>query len=461
MKEIKYCIIAFLLIICFFSCSIESETSSEFTLYLPSAEELFDEPQHALSVGYYARVFLLSKEKLQKLGVNNFYLEKKIQMSQSEPMVIENISTGKYKLLVSIGKKNSNNNDLVVSGYAESNVFEVLPGSVTKVKLTYTVTPFTVETSLVGRNIKGVKTIATNVYASGRFLSYTGTYTGTTLDLTGSLYPFANFTVNSMGRGYNYTGFGAPGNCMFINSNRGIIKWNLGVGFDTSFTAALGQISIIESYSYADGNNVAIYFKSKNGLGGCYQDGTDAWLNIDLTNILAGTPVYSIAISQAHISGYFATKFGAFRFPQDILSGYNGGSTPDYMSSVIFFNIIKNGNVLPILSLSTTGDIIYIGTTDGVYKADLNGTTGNVENPVLIPETRGSRITKIEINPGPPIRVAFASDYYLYVYNNNTKNVLSYPFCSGVPGSVNAMNWNQASGDLFIAGSKGISVLPF
>ncbi|MBN2442528.1 MAG: hypothetical protein JXJ04_14330 [Spirochaetales bacterium] len=424
---------------------------------------------------YFAHVYLLVGNELFPLGGSNNYVEKGLdEEADQEIILVENIPAGQYSLWLGIGTKRAENGAFNVHYYYESSEFELVAGSTTHIDCVLLDCPFDKALNVLGENINGavINTIGANpttLYASGpkNLYSFSGVYNGPDFNVV-ELYnetDFPNYSINSVSKGLNYTGVGAPTNYLFLSTTIGISKWDGNATIDNTFSAGLGEVNVLRSLAYPDGNNLSVYFQRNGGLGGVAQDAltpTD-WVNVDYTEFLKDQLVWDFCVTDnlTNNAGYFATALGSLRVPQIILENYTEGQEVRLMSQVDFFSIIDSNTEeeIPIISLgydaATTS--LYMGTFKGLFHAqvpDIDTSEPLSETPVLLEETAGKRIYMVLLNN---TYRAYASNTHLFLQEKLSGNVVSLPFVAGLPGDISAMDWHGNT--LIISGNLGLVAL--
>jgi hypothetical protein len=438
---------------------------------------------------YFAHVYLLVGNELFPLGGNTDYVEKELnEQADQERILVENIPAGRFSLWLGIGTKRAENGAFNVHYYYESAEFDLVAGSTTHIECVLLNCPFDKALNVLGENINGavINTIGANpttLYASGpkNLYSYNGIYNGPDFNLV-ELFDetnFPNYSINSVSKGLNRTGVGAPENYLFLSTTIGISKWDGTKGpepdvtstIDNTFSAGLGEVNVLRSLAYPDGNDLSVYFQRNGGLGGVMQETntiTDDWVNVDYTEFLKDQLVRDFCVTDnlTNNAGYFATALGSLRIPQFVLENYVEGEEVQLMSRVKFFSINNSntGEEIPIVSLGydTATTNLYMGTYEGLFHAQIpdvidapnDGIDPLSETPILLEETAGERIYMVLLNN---TYRAYASNTHLFLQAKSSENVVSLPFVAGLPGDISSMAWHGNT--LIISGNLGLVAL--
>ncbi|MBN2536225.1 MAG: hypothetical protein JXB88_25310 [Spirochaetales bacterium] len=480
MKKLCFTGIIFLVVplIVLVSCfTLLEEKPEGIEISIAPTRQIYTEPGD-----YYAQVYLLVNKGLIPLGKKTDYVEKNLdKQADQNRIVVENIPAGRYVVWLGIGTKRPENGAFNVQYYYESEEFELVAGSTTKISCTLLDCPFDKALTILGENINGavIDSIggqpAQTLYASGpkNLYSFSGTYHGPDFTVTEvfDASDFPNYSINSVSKGLNYTGTGAPENYLFLSTTQGISKTNGLNTIDNTFSVELGEINVLKSLAYPDGNNVSVFFQRDGGLGGVYQDGPPAnldWADADYSDMLKDQLVWDFCVTDnlegmgIDNCGYFATVLGTLRIPQMIIEDYEEGNEVYLMEQAEFFAIKdKNNHEIPIFSLGYDPDEItpanstlYMGTYKGLYSALVGTITPLNGKPELLEETKGTRIYMVLLNDDYRV---YMSQTYLYLQEKSSDDVVSLPFVAGLPGVISAMDWD--GNILVISGSLGIVAL--
>ena len=122
----------------------------------------------------------------------------------------------------------------------------------------------------------------------------------------------------------------------------------------------------------------------------------------------------------------------------------------------------------PILSLgliSPDGEVLLMGTEDGVYRALPTGGPDVIDTPFIEDGTQGYRIHQIATYYNWPNYAAYLGDTYLFVRDPDSPVLHKYPLCAGLPGRITSMAWFNppASGSyyLIVSGDEGLVFIEF
>lgn len=428
---------------------------------------------------YFIQVYLLIGTELFPLGDGTDYVEQELDEEDDQNrVVVENIPAGTYILWLGIGTKMSNG-AFNVQYYYESEEFELVAGSTTRLTADLMDCPFDKALNILGENINGIviNSIsgqpADTLYASGpaNLYSYSGNYNGPDFNVTEVFdeSDITSYTINSVSKGLHYTGTGAPENYLFLSTTTGISKTNGLDTIDDTFSDGLGQMNILMSLAYQDGNNVVVFFQRDGGMGGVYQDDQPKeWVYVDYSEMLKDQLVWDFCVTEnleeivpgQDNCGYFATALGALRIPQTFVEEYEEGDDVNFMTFGEFFEVKVDGEEIPIVSLgydpapAPAESELYMGTFKGLYYAEVGTTTPLNGKPDLLDETDGTRIYIVLLNGDYRV---YVSQTYLYLQEKSSDDVVSLPFVSGMPGVISAMDWNGNT--LVISGSLGVVTL--
>jgi hypothetical protein len=396
------------------------------------------------------RVYLLANGLLFSAGSGQpFAAEVPLGVDDRAVVKIDGLPVGpSYKALVGAGY--TDQGVFYVDYYGESEEFSVSAGDdvTTTARLEYNVDYFyglTYSTDLMGKNLVGVVAGNSNVYAAEANKVYE-------IDTTGKIqdsYDLANdpnlssHIINSLSRdGSNYFGDA------LMNTNMGIVPFGNveGWSFDPSFSSGLaGDRQIAESGDFDLGNDRAVFFRRSDGLGGRYIGvTTGSWRNINVDGVT------DLTLSNTY--AYFAAEGGAFALKWDFLSD----PQPSFTDS-------RTDLSTPAQTLSlgyqTSGNILYMGTTDGVWAATIRSEPNDFASLSQIPETAGRAIEMIDISSYyPNLYQAFLSRYSLFIRRNGT--IYIYPFFGVLPGKITGIAWSyDFDTRLYISGTEGLSVL--
>jgi hypothetical protein len=278
----------------------------------------------------------------------------------------------------------------------------------------------------------------------------------------------SGYTINSLSEGAQWDGEAYVPE-PWLNTDHGIVPYRAGAA-DLTFALEGGDVQVLQSgsLSYAEGplaGQVAVYQRD-GGLGGkAFANGSaiTGWIDIDLSSFLTGKFIYDFVTGGPY--GFFATGLGALRIPKDVIRV--GVDPQTVLGESRFFTVDSSEPPLPILSLALVGTTLYMGTTNGVWKATINtiypqgSTTALADTPVQIPGTAGQSIKKIAVSGAA---IAFLGTEDL-VYSPDGISFNVYPFYSGLPadlpGDLTDMCWFDNAGTkyIMISGMKGVTGL--
>jgi len=373
---------------------------------------------------------------------------------------------GPYSVLIALGK--STGGVLAPSDYGHGDDLNIAPGVSSAVTLTLDASPITA-LALPGTNTNGLVVVGGNVYAStssSLFEVAVAPLGATPLETL----PDASYTINSLSLGAEYDeGYvDTP----WLNTNKGILPYSLlslaGNRFKSGFATSPGNVNVLQSsfleYTHDSSTFRAAMYQREAGLGGTLlsNGNPDKWIDVNLGDILAGKPILDSVPHGDY--AYFATNLGAFRLDANVIG--NAATAEDVISKSTFFDVTVGGAKLPILSLAIVDGSLYMGTSNGVYVANLTETTGSttaIAAASLIAGTQDSIVTRIKgISYGASkILLAFMADKGVFLWSGS--NLATLPFYCGLPadlpGEINTVDLFLNGGTdpyLLVAGKKGL-----
>ncbi len=390
---------------------------------------------------------------------------------------VENLPSGYWQVLVATGTE-LKDHFLSVKYYGHSKAFHLAPGVETPIALTLNHTPFSINPDLLGSDVVGVREFNGSIYAATPSAVYDGPAAGqSALETTGSMVTNSTLTavaangnsIESLSDGY----VNSTTKALFLNTaNKAIVPYAGSTVYSDFSKNLLSEPGLslplkkLVSGAFPSANPVgaAVFFQSSGGLGGTPILDTDslpptAWLYLDTSEIVAGQPLYGFTTHNGF--AYVASKMGAFRLNyesfngavSDILNPSSGTGTAEIS--------LGKDVVIKSIAIDDTNSTIYLGTTNGVYKADLTETSSTpIQNAKLLEWTKGDSFNKIAINSAGDI--AMRSRYNLYIEDGTGTH--AYSFISGLPvssdseGALTSMSWGTGSNakTLYIAGNEGL-----
>jgi len=408
-----------------------------------------------------ARVYLLSDNNaLFKFG--DEYYSEYIDFIETQKIVVEEIPSGTWDVLLSLGTKNANGDFLTLSYGGSESVF-VSPGVSADASVTVVDQPYTVAGNLLGENVSSVVNVDGVIYASSGNKLYSGDTAAAVTLMADQL--SSAYIINSVSLGKFFSDSEdtfIPE--LWVNTDKGIVPYQSGEFFTDFHDNGVSVLksgaieSVTEDESWTADDKLVVFYQRNKGLGGVsigWEEGLEekhastewSWNDLsELEDTITGELVLDFAVHGDN--GYFATTLGAVVLDKNTVEG----SGDDWFSQGTFFEITEGEETLAIYSIDIddSGDV-YIGTSKGVYSADL-GTKGDASgipvNPSLIPGTAGYGFTKVSVNG---TYAAFLSSYDLFIYNTDTGSLTSYPFYSGLPGMLTGLSWQ--GNVLFISGT--------
>jgi hypothetical protein len=442
------------------SCYLETNNTNSIALSIsshPSLNYTVKAPEDELDT---IRIYIYHQDNLYSTPEGKPFIEESITAGNAITItdLPANLPT---KIVAAVG---ITGDYFVPAYYAESDIFTISTGTATNVSLTLVESPLSYSAVVGGKSISGFKKVNGTLFAAEE----DGTlYTGTTMELlakTNASLP-ENIRVNSISIGKFFDGSGVITE-PWCNTTAGIypIRSNQ---YNTTFGSGLSAISVIQSGAFNLGDfgidsAISVFFQTNGGLGGTYitesnYQNPESWLwtdNIDLTAYLTGKPILDFTVSGSN--AYFATKLGSFRISSSIVNGsLNIMSIEDIFDLADFFKVTgSDGEDLQITSMEIEGNIIYLGTEDGIWKGNLTDNETVVENLQLIDGTLGKKIAKIQ-TASTQSKCVFLSMNDIYILQYDTGVVQKLPEAI-LPGQVHDF---QVTSDetLFIAGTNGLS----
>ena len=388
-----------------------------------------------------ARIYLITADDdLVPIGADTDYRDVNIAEGQTT-VTISGLPVGpEYQVFFALGEQETGY--FSVSRYAVSAAFELSPGdNVSVPKLTLLSNPVNNSDQIMGKNLKGVV-----VDGGGDIFSPSAStlYKGDAIDTMTTTYVIpSGHSANSISIGANIGGAGSE---VWVNTNRGILPYNGGAGFDEDFSVDLGVVSILDSGAYNNGADF-LFFQRDGGLGGIEVTTTPpagTWINVDISDVITGQPIKDLVVKDTGATSvaYFASKLGTFSLNSSI---FTDGSD-DFLDAQ-YSNFIEVGpNNAPVIAMAyddVAGKFI-LGTEEGVWTS-----TDPSAGSTLVSGTRSKRFTLVAV--ATTGRWAALSDHWLYIDGADDP----YPFHAGFPGTITGMAWQNAN-SLVIAGTEGL-----
>jgi len=408
--------------------------------------------------GDVVRVYLLANSLLFSTeGGVPFAAEVSLGTDEETVIKIEGLPVGpRYQALVGVGP--TDQGIFRVYYYGESEEFQISPGDDITVTTTLDYVPdfsgIHYSTDLMGKNLTGVAESGSEVYAAEASKLYLVYWDGinNAVALADS-YDLADDPDGEGVKSYRVNGL-SPGyfSAARMNSNNGIVPFYGGDGwnFDTTLSSALGgNKEIEESGVFSVSVDYALFFRRADGIGGVHTQGgvQQPWVNLDVSG------VRDMVVSNNN--AYFATEGGAFALPPAFLLD----STPTLAEHQMNFSAPAEILSLEYLPIGVAADRLFMGTTNGVWEAQVTSETPTITFGTLtqIPETAGQNIDFIDISSAwPDANQAYLSRYFLYIRKYGT--VYKIPFFAVIPGKATGMSWTSDT-KLYISGTEGLSVL--
>jgi len=438
---------------------------------MPSPSETGDPAD--VSVG---RIYLLNENALVDVsGTDTAELYKSVDIELEENEVtIGPVPSGPgYQVVISLGNIETDlegDEVFVPTQYAYSEPFAVVAGEATPIDLTVGPSPFqyVADERIFGESLVDIRFVGTSLYtATADDTSSTAFELSLGLAITDEdSLPAGEYAVSIGNGAYTEPGPVAHDNVPWINTNMGIIPYfngNLMADWDNDLSAPLPPV--LDSGAFiAGGNDLFGWFQVDGGLGGVYDEyvfpGVKQWLeNIDLSTFITGQPVSDLAVdfSGGAVEGYFASKLGAFKLPEVVLTDPEINTVPEILDNADFFQVEVDGEDALITQLSLVGgtDTLYLGTNKGVVsvnKTQLGLDVIPVSDTVT--ESLGRVVRDMYMGSNYH---AILTDNLLIVSANGGTTYTVLPIFASIVTSPTGIVLNDVTGIVYIAGETGLA----
>lgn len=440
--------------------------AGKITINLKSASRAQVDP----TVVQYARVHLYADNMNSRINIGDGVPYAEATMSPSGgAMTVNHVPTGNgYKVVLTLGSK-PDGATYVPGKFGMSDSFSVTANHETAVSIASVQTLNEVlgggdlEYDLLGKNLNSVVVVqyegpVVGATDSGNFY-FGGIDYFTTTTLTG-------YTVNSVSGNDASSAF-------IVNTDRGMLQYYSydGHAYDPDGVFALPTAptgSVVRSGGYYDsvaGANV-YYYVGPHSFGGVVS-GSSSWVNVDLGGSTAVQPVFDLSLGggSSGALGFFATPVGAFAVSSNLVnSGSSISRDLDY--------ITKNGNFFHVptaeMNLFITSVAIdqsystdlYVGTIGGAYYADVTSLNKPPDDaPITIPLSGSTGYFIRKVLAGPYL-VALGNNLIFVYAGGYSSSPAVIPVQGVTLGELRAIAVDTSYGDIYIAGSKGITRIP-
>ena len=404
-----------------------------------------------------ARIYLLNEIALVSIGETTPYKVVEIESEENEVSIGPVPSGPGYQVILVLGDDVA---DPVAGGdatifvpelYAVSEPFAVIAGQATPVPLEPVPSPFGHESGVFGENLVGITLVGGSFYtASAGDAGSEAFQLDAGLGVTASASLPGDEIATSIGIGALI----GPGTVPWINTDKGIIPYvggTLELDFDLDYPSDFPPV--LDSGAFLSGGDLFGWFQVDGGLGGVYDAapaGDKQWLtDIDLSSFISGQPISDLVVdsSTGEIEGYFASKLGAFKAPERILTE-DINTVQGILEASSFFEVVIDEEKATITELALVAgtDDLYLGTNRGVVsvlKTDLDPATIPYSN--LVTESLG--------------RTAILTDHFLIVSSTGGAPYTMLPIYAGIVTAPTGLFLDDGTGVVLIAGETGIATL--
>lgn len=440
----------------------------------------------------YARIFVLNGAILLEVGEGTPYKEFDLTPSPDETLTeatVGPVPTGDgYRVVLVFGDYQNGAGGgeyFVPSDYAVSDPFTVYGGQATAVDAELTPTPFVGVggADILGLDLKGIVFAAGNLYVADTDTLYQAGATPadfeTGVSFGSSFAAPGGRTINSITLGAIEDDTISTANdvpTVWLNTTSGVLPFN-GSGFDTTFDdgSQLESTSILDSGAFilAADNTLYGYVQFNGGLSAVRdKNGTPVddlqWMEpTDLSDLVVGQPIYDLAVqlTGSNVYGYFATKLGAFRMPDTVISDDTIDTAQEVFQASDFFEVSFNGTkaVITQIAIDPSGSgEIYLGTPRGAVRVPATeaakiGSEDNVPlDATLIPGTEGLIVEDIVM--GGNYVVVLTNHFLVYSTNGGDSfESAPLPVYASSAGTVNEIFLDTSGGVVLLAGSSGLA----
>ncbi len=446
-------------------------------------------PQSATgaAIGQTGRIYVINGATLINVGDEAPYAEFDLEPTPGERLTeysVGPVPAGPgYRVVVVFGsyaRAGGRGEFFVPASYALSEEFAVAAGQANETEeLTLTDARFAPVdlANTLGRELVGITFVPDANPLDSRLYAATDTrlYEATipSVDEYGDV-TFADDYPVPGGRTINSLSLGADddGPAVWVNTTRGIL---VGTDFDGSImtNSGLAERSILDSGALYRSPVHYGYLQFDGGVSAVQRvpaTDTTNWLEpADLSEIVVGRPVYSMDVERGTTAtaGYFATKIGAFRLREDILTLDLSTVQQIFASPYTdFFEVEIGGQAATITSVAVVNvvggdaDYLYVGTPRGAMRveiADIGASPGTDRvQGLLIPQATG-QVVKDIVAQGDLI-VIVTSHSLLYSMNGSasTPTFTEVPLYASSVGEVTGILVDQTNGIALLSGTGGL-----
>ena len=256
--------------------------------------------------------------------------------------------------------------------------------------------------------------------------------------------------------------YGVP----WVNTTKGIIPYvdgTLVLDFDADYPSDFPPV--LDSGAFLSGGDLFGWFQVDGGLGGVYDPapaGDEQWLtDIDLSSFISGQPISDLAVDfgTGEVEGYFASKLGAFKTPERILTE-NINTVQGILEASSFFEVVIDEEKATITELALVAgtDDLYLGTNRGVVsvlKTDIDQETDTIHTINVVTESLGRTVQDMAIGANYH---AILTDHFLIVSADGGPYSL-LPIYAGIVTAPTGLFLDDGTGVVLIAGETGIATL--
>ncbi|MFW6260109.1 MAG: hypothetical protein ACOC6J_00860 [Spirochaetota bacterium] len=437
----------------------------------------------------YARIFVLNGAILLELGEDTPFEE--FDLTPSEGQTLSEATVGPvpagdgYRIVLVFGdyQTGAGGDYFVPSEYALSDPFTVHGGQATAVDAELGPTPFVGVggSDILGLDLKGIVFTGTNLYVADPDTLYQAVATPadfeTGVSFGSSFAAPGGRTINSITLGAMEGGVAGPTGdvqTVWLNTTQGLLPF-VGSTFDSSFDdgSELETTSILDSGAFILPADYSLYgyVQFDGGLSAVRDfdggSGPDWMKPTDLSDLVSGQPIYDLAVqlTGSNVYGYFATKLGAFRMPDTVISDDTIDTAQEVFESSDFFEVSINGTkaVITQIAIDPSGSgEIYLGTPRGAVRvpaaeAAKIGSEDNVPlDATLIPGTEGLIVEDIVM--GGDYVVVLTNHFLVYSTNGGDSFASApLPVYASSAGTVNEIFLDTSGGVVLLAGSSGLA----
>jgi len=429
----------------------------------------------------YARIYVLNGPILVEVGEETAHEEFDLSPSGSERLTEATLgpipADDGYRVVLVFGNYQdgaAGGEFFVPTEYALSDEFTVFGGQATAVDVELGPTPFVAVggADILGLDLKGIVFTGSNLYVADSETLYqagatpadfeTGVAFVDTFEVPGTR------TINSISLGASQT----PGylSTVWVNTDAGLLPFTGSLDDSFSTDSGVSNVSILDSGAFRLSGDLYGYLQYDGGLTAVRDPsaGSREWMKpTDLSDLVSGQPIYDLAVqlTGSNVYGYFATKLGAFRMPDTVISDDTVDSAQELFEASDFFEVTINGTKAVITQIAIepggAGDL-YLGTPRGAVRVPATeaakiGSEDNVQlDATLIPGTEGLVVEDIVMGGD---YVVILTNHFL-VYSTNGGDTFSsdrFPVYASSARTVTDIFLDTTGGVVLLAGSDGLA----